>query len=89
MTFNYYFQGPINCVRWSPRSDMLASAAGDVIAVLDFMTGKQLYTGKTLDGSNFHCFINKTCSQLIIRICYVCLFPLKKHQRKRSLREQV
>ena len=42
----------IRCVRWSPSGDMLASAAEDKkVKLLDFKTGKVLYTGKTSDDS--------------------------------------
>ena len=40
----------ISCVRWSPRGDMLATASSDMTAkVVDFKTGKVLYTGTTPD----------------------------------------
>ena len=45
---------PIECMRWSPRGDMLASVSWDATAaLLDFRTGKKLYTGRTPDGSKF------------------------------------
>ena len=50
--FNYLSLGPINCVRWSPSGDKLASASSDrTVSLLDFQTGKVLYDGKTSDGS--------------------------------------
>ena len=43
----------INCVRWNPSGDMLASASCDTtIALLDFKTGKTLYTGSNWWGGN-------------------------------------
>ena len=37
-------------MRWSPSGDMLASASDDkTVALLDFRTGKKLYTGETSD----------------------------------------
>ena len=44
-------------MRWSPGGDLLASASEDsTVALLDFKTGKRLYTGNTLDGGKiFHC----------------------------------
>ena len=57
LTSNCYYIGPINCVRWSPSGDMLASSSYDeTVALLDFKTGKKLYTGKTPDGSKFTLF---------------------------------
>ena len=42
----------INSVRWSPRGDIIATASFDnTVALVDFKTGKKLYTGKTSDGS--------------------------------------
>ena len=39
-------------MRWSPSGDKLASASRDGTAkLLDFKTGKVLYTGNTSDGS--------------------------------------
>ena len=50
----YYFIVSINCVRWSPSGDMIASASLDATTVLlDFKTGKKLYTANTSDGSKF------------------------------------
>ena len=50
---NTYFEGAIHCVRWSPSGEMLATASSDMSAsLLDFKTGKKLYTGKTSDNSN-------------------------------------
>ena len=44
-------------MRWSPSGDMLASASGDkTVALLDFKTGKILYTGMTSDGSKYSLF---------------------------------
>ena len=57
LTSNCYFLGDINCVRWSPSGDMLASASDDnTVALLDFKTSKKLYTGNTSDGSKFTLF---------------------------------
>ena len=48
LTSNCYYIGAINCVRWSPSGDMLASSSFDkTVALLDFKTGKKLYTGNT------------------------------------------
>lgn len=40
-------------MRWSPRGDMLATAFRDTsVKLLDFKTGKVLYTGDTANGGN-------------------------------------
>lgn len=42
----------VNCVRWNPTGEALASACYDTTSkLLDFKTGKVLYTGTTSDGS--------------------------------------
>ena len=57
LTSNCYYIGGIYCVRWSPSGDMLASSSDDTtVALLDFKTGKRLYTGKTPDNSKFTLF---------------------------------
>ena len=54
---NCYYIDSIFCVRWSPSGDMIASASQDQrVALLDFKTGKKLYTGNTSDGSKFSLF---------------------------------
>ena len=43
--FYSLFLDSINCVRWSPSGDMIASASADsTVQLLDFNTGKKLYT---------------------------------------------
>ena len=47
----------INCVRWSPNGDMIAIASTNFdsdenVALLDFKTGKTLYTGEASDCGN-------------------------------------
>ena len=45
------FLASINCVRWDPIGCSLASASEDkTVKLLDFKTGKVLYTGTTSDG---------------------------------------
>ena len=57
LTSNCYYIDEIYCVRWSPSGDMFASSSMDsTVALLDFKTGKKLYTGKTPDGSKFSLF---------------------------------
>ena len=57
LTANCYLIEQILCVRWSPSGDMLASASSDkTVALVDFKTGKKLYTGYTTEGSKFSLF---------------------------------
>ena len=40
------------CVRWNPNGEQIASSSKDKMAkVLDFGTGKVLYSSKTFDGN--------------------------------------
>lgn len=49
---NFFFLGGINCVRWSPSGEMIATAATSTfIRLLDLKTRKPYYTGITSDGS--------------------------------------
>ena len=51
---NCYFIDSINCVRWSPSGDMIASASADkTVALMDFKTGINIYTGNTSCKSKF------------------------------------
>ena len=75
---NCNFLGEIRCVRWSPSGDMIASASFDkTAALLDFKTGKKLYTGNTSDGSKFHCLINNSngysafCLDDAMSVCFI------------------
>ena len=46
--FNYCLLDVIYCVRWSPKGDIIFSASYDVtVALLDYKSGKKLYTGRT------------------------------------------
>ena len=57
LTSNCDYIGIIKCVRWSPSGDMLASASADkTVALMDFKTGKKLYTGNTSDECKFSLF---------------------------------
>ena len=50
LTHNHHLKGSITCVRWSPSGDMFATASFDgTIALVDFKTGKKLYTGYNSD----------------------------------------
>ena len=53
-TYGLLFLDWIKCVRWSPSGDKLASSSEDqTVKLLDFKTGKVLYTGNTSDGRNY------------------------------------
>ena len=57
LTSYCYYLDIISCVRWSPSGDMLASASWDqTVALLDFKTGKKIYTGNTPGESKFLLF---------------------------------
>ena len=57
LTSNCYYIDLISCVRWSPSGDMIATASDDTTAaLLDFKTGKNLYTGNTSDRRKFPLF---------------------------------
>lgn len=56
LTFNllYFSRDIINCVRWNVTGDFLATASSDkTTKLLDFKTGKILYTGNSSDGNKF------------------------------------
>ena len=80
--------GYINCVRWSPSGDMLASASADkLINLLDFRAGRILNTGSTSDGSkSFHPLLNPLMQ--IIRSCDVCLFHLIEEILQTAIKKQ-
>ena len=65
----------INCVRWSPSGDKLTSASRDkTVKLLDFKTGKVLYTGKTSDGSKLSiskCMIVIQLSGKAMSVCFI------------------
>lgn len=63
----------ISCVRWSPAGDMIATSSWDkTVALLDFKTGKPLYTGETSDGSNLS-LLTKSQSSLFPYQIWLCL----------------
>ena len=77
LTSNSYFLGIINCVRWSPSGDMLASASADkTVKLWDFTTGKVLHTGTTSDGSKLLHY-NLHHLFFIIRPCHVSMLYLR------------
>ena len=65
----------INCVRWSPSGDRLASASNDkTVKLLDFKTGKVLYTGNTSDQSKLlisECMIVIHLSEWAMSVCFI------------------
>lgn len=78
----------INCVRWSPNGDMLASASHDTkVKLLDVKTGKVLYTGKTSDERRIIRF--EIQSHFIVRDGYLSLLHLKGLERGKGIKEKV
>ena len=69
------------CVRWSPSGDKVASASEDkTIKLLDFKTGKVLYTGNTSDNSKLSI---SECIIVILKLYRRGLFSvlhLDKHE---------
>ena len=69
------FLDEINCIRWSPSGDMIASGSTDeTVALLDFKTGKKLYHEKTSTERSFLLLEVNTKS------CYVCRLHLSTNQ---------
>ena len=65
---------------------MLASASEDQsVALLDFKTGKKLYTGKTSDNSNF---LSSNNYFIILRFRYVCVLHLRKNKVNYDIKER-
>ena len=85
-----FFLGDITCVRWSPSGDMLASASSDpAVKLLDFKTGKALYTDNTSDGSKLpisECMIviQKSYRRHLFRMLH-----LEKHEATRTQRTRI
>ena len=70
-------------MRWRPSGDKLASASWDNTAkLLDFKTGKVLYTVKTSDKRNYLFQIYDRHS--LIRVCNVSLLHLDQHEGARE-----
>ena len=65
----------INCVRWSPSGDKLASASDDkTVKLFDFKTGKVLYTGETSNQSKLsisECMIVIYLSGEANSVCFI------------------
>lgn len=89
LTCNNYSLGGINCVRWNPSGDMLASASSDKTAkVLDFKTGKVLYTGTTSDGSKLLTFHIHPLP-LITRRCLFSMFHIDNDDFQRTQEKRI
>ena len=87
---DFHLWDNIVCVRWSPSGDMIATASfGTIIALLDFKTGKLLYTGDTSDRSILWLFppITKYLSQ-IIRDCVLSMLYLVSDEIQRMMDEE-
>mgnify|MGYP003879840555 CR=1 FL=1 len=70
-----YPLGDTSCVRWSPSGDKLASTSYDkTVKLLDFKTGKVLYTGNTSDNSKLsisECMIVIHLSDAAKSVCFI------------------
>ena len=77
-------------MRWSPNGDKLASASGDKrVKLLDFKTGKVLYTGKTSDESKLSISECIIVIQKLYRPRLFSLFHLDKHETKKTQRTRI
>ena len=64
---NYFSLDFIFCVRWSPSGDKLVSASNDTtVKLLDFKTGKVLYTGSTSDRGKLSISKDRECHYKIL-----------------------
>ena len=76
-------------MRWSPSGDKLASASEDKTAkLLDFKTGKVLYTGNTSDESKLsisECMIviQKSYRRRLFSMLHLDKYETKRTQRTR------
>ena len=79
------------CVRWSPSSDKLASASFDkTVKLLDFKTGKVLYTGNTSDkGGKLSISKYMIVIQKLYRRSLFSVFHLDKNETKRTQRARI
>ena len=90
LTSNCYYIDHISCVRWSPSGDMIATASWDkTVALLDFKTGKKLYTEKTSDRSKFHSLIHKyyphSFLEFVMSVCFIWERIKANHPQRRKL----
>ena len=77
-------------VRWSPSGDKLASASDDTtVKLLDFKTGKVLYTGNTSDGSKLFLPKYMIVIQKLYRRSLFSEFHLDKNETKRTQRARI
>ena len=82
-------KGTINCVRWDSKGERLVSASSDhKVKMIDFASGKILYTGATLDGrklSYSQFFIIIIFFEINIRTCLFSMLCLGKTWNKSKL----
>ena len=77
-------------MRWSPSGDMLASASDDkTVKLLDFKTGKVLYTGNTSDGGNLSISQCMIVIQKLYRGSLFSVLHLDKHEMQRIQRTRI
>ena len=77
-------------MRWSPRGDKLASTSYDkTVKLLDFKTGKVLYTGNTSDESKLSNSKYMIVIQKSYRRCLFSVLHLEKSETKRTQRTRI
>ena len=77
-------------MRWSPTGDKLASASNDkTIKLLDFKTGKVLYTGYTSDGSKLSLPKFMIVIQKLFRQSLFSVLHLEKSEPQRIQRTRI
>ena len=77
-------------MRWSPSGDKLASASNDkTVKLLDFKTGKVLYTGNTSGESKLSISEYMIVIQKLYRPSLFSVLHLDKHETERTQRTRI
>lgn len=84
-----HFLDCVNCVRWDPHGNMIGTASDDkTVTLLDFKSGKVIYSGNTIDGSIFLFFNYFTNAHLTASGCGLCLFHVSNLKVQESVSEK-